>query len=107
MLVSALFLATSASLAGTAVAADGAAIYLTKCVACHGIDGKGTAMGPAFKGSEYLAASSDEEITAAILKGRSVAEKKYKNIAIGMPAQQIDAADMPGLVEYLKSLASK
>jgi len=107
MLMSALFLATSASLAGTAMAADGAAIYLTKCVICHGIDGKGTTAGPAFKGSEYLATSSDEEIAAAILKGRSVADKKYKEFATGMPAQKIDEADVPGLVEYLKSLASK
>lgn len=107
ILVSAMFLATSASLASTAMAADGAAIYLTKCVICHGIDGKGTATGSAFKGSEYLATSSDEEIAAVVLKGRSVADKKYKEFAIGMPAQKIDEADMPGLIEYLKSLASK
>ena len=89
MLMCAMTVAASASLAGTAMAAEGAAIYQTKCVACHGVDGKGTAMGPAFAGNEFVASASADEVSAVILKGRNGADKKYKDIALGMPAQQI------------------
>lgn len=85
--------------------ADGAALYKAKCQPCHGVEGKGTAMAPAFAGSEYMKTATDEQITDAILKGRQGAEKKYKQFAIGMPAQKMTADEARDVVAYLKSLS--
>lgn len=101
-----IFTATT-GLTAAAMAADGAAVYKTKCALCHGADGQGSPMGPAFKGSEFITSGSNGEITGVILKGRTGDQKKYKNIAVGMPAQSLDADDAGALVKYLKSLASK
>lgn len=87
-----------------AVAADGAALYKAKCQPCHGVDGKGTAMAPAFVGSEYIKTATDAQITEVMLKGRQGAEKKYKQFAIGMPAQKLSADEAKDVVAYLKSL---
>lgn len=85
--------------------ADGAALYKAKCQPCHGQDGKGTAMAPGFAGSEYIKASTNEQISEAILKGRNGADKKYKQYAIGMPAQKLSADEVKDVVAYLKSLS--
>lgn len=85
--------------------ADGAALYKAKCQPCHGVDGKGTAMAPAFAGNEYIKTGTNEQITDVIVKGRQGAEKKYKQYAIGMPAQKLTADEAKDVVAYLKSLA--
>lgn len=85
--------------------ADGAALYKAKCQPCHGVDGKGTAMAPAFAGSEYIKTSDSEQITDVIVKGRQGADKKYKQFAIGMPAQKLTDSEAKDVVAYLKSLA--
>ncbi|HLC18254.1 MAG TPA: cytochrome c [Thermodesulfobacteriota bacterium] len=105
--VSALVFATCVSLAGAAVAADGAAVYKAKCLSCHGAQGVGTAMGPAFRGSAFIASGSDEEITEVILKGRTGPDKKYKVFVLGMPAQGLGDDDVSAMVKHLKSLAAK
>ncbi len=107
MLMSIMLVATSMGLAGTAMAADGAAIYKSKCVMCHGADGQGSAMGSAFKGNEFIVSGSEKAITEVILKGRIGAQKKYKNLSMGMPAQKLSDAEVSALVAYLKLLASK
>ena len=66
-----------------------------------------TAMGPAFKGSAFIASGSDEEITEVILKGRTGPDKKYKVFVLGMPAQGLGDDDVSALVKHLKSLAAK
>lgn len=55
--------------------ADGAAIYKSKCVSCHGADGKGeTAVGKAMKlrdlGSAEVQAQSDAELVEVTGKGK-------------------------------------
>lgn len=90
-----------------AFAADGAAIYKTKCQACHGVDGKGTAMAPAFAGMNHLGTSSDRQIADVILKGRTGAEKMHKNYPTGMPPQKLTADELKAVVEYISSLAKK
>jgi cbb3-type cytochrome c oxidase subunit III len=85
--------------------ADGAATYKAKCLPCHGADGKGTAMAPAFAGNEFIKTGTEEQITDVITKGRQGAEKKYKQFAIGMPAQKLTADEAKDVVAYLKSLA--
>lgn len=100
-------LATCVGFSSQAMAADGGAIYKSKCLMCHGADGKGTAMGVPFAGSEFVASSSDQAIAEVILKGREGDAKKYKNIALGMPAMKLSIEDTGALVVYLKSLAVK
>ena len=107
ILMSMMLVITSMGLAGTAMATDGVAIFKSRCAMCHGADGQGSAMGTAFKGNEFIASSSEKVITEVILKGRNGAEKKYKNLSMGMPAQKLSSAEVSAVVTYLKSLASK
>ena len=104
-ILSAFVLAATIGFAASAMAADGAAIYKAKCVACHGAEGKGTPMGPGFAGSEYIASTDAAAIAEVITKGRNGAQKNYKNFAMGMPPQKLAEADLNALVEYLKTLS--
>lgn len=107
ILVKTMLFAACMAFAGSAMAADGGALYKSKCLMCHGADGKGTAMGPAFKGSEFVKSSAEAAIAEVILKGREGAAKKHKNIALGMPAMKLSEGDVSALVAYLKSLAGE
>ena len=107
MLMGMMLAVVSMGLAGTAIAADGAAIYKSKCAMCHGADGQGTTMGNAFKGNQSIASGSEKIITEVILKGRNGAAKKYKELTMGMPAQKLSDAEVSAVVAHLKSLASK
>lgn len=91
--------------AGSALAADGASIFKSKCLACHGPDGKGTAMAPAFAGNDFIKNSSEDEIKHVIKSGRAGAAKKYKNFALSMPPQSLSDAEISAVITYLKSLA--
>lgn len=95
-----------AAFAVPAIAADGAALYKTKCAACHGADGQGTAMAPAFKASEWVKATADAEIATVITGGREGAAKKYKNFAMGMPKQKLADDEVSAVVAHLKALAA-
>lgn len=90
-----------------ALAQDGAAIYKSKCMPCHGPEGKGTAMAPAMTGNQFIKTASDQEITDVIVKGREGAAKKYKQYAIGMPAQKLSDAETKAVLSYIKGLAAK
>jgi cytochrome c6 len=98
LVVSALgaFAATSSP----ARAQDGAALYKTKCAACHGADGKGqTAIGKANKvrdlGSAEVQKQSDAELTTLIEAG------KGKMPAYG---KSLKPEQVKQLVEYIRSL---
>lgn len=104
--ISALFAALT-GFSGSAMAADGAAIYKSKCAVCHGTDGKGTVMGAPLAGSSFMASSSDQTIADVILRGREGDAKMYKNIALGMPAQQLNDEDVSAVILYMKSLAAQ
>ncbi|MBI5468070.1 MAG: c-type cytochrome [Deltaproteobacteria bacterium] len=83
----------------------GAAIFKTKCSPCHGADGKGTAMAPAFKGNDWVKGAANGEIADVIKNGREGAAKKYKNFVISMPANKgMAESDINALVEYIKSI---
>ncbi|HAO94270.1 MAG: hypothetical protein A2X99_02575 [Deltaproteobacteria bacterium GWB2_55_19] len=92
---------------GASFAADGAAVYKARCAMCHGADGQGTAMAPAFKASDYMKTAKDAEIADAITNGREGAAKKYKQFASGMPKQTLSEDDVKAMIEYLKTLAAK
>lgn len=107
MLMSAMLFASFTGIAGPALAADGEALYKSKCLMCHGADGKGTPMGPAFAGSEFVKSSTEAAIADVILKGREGDAKVYKNMALGMPAQKLMDEEVNALVAYLKALGAK
>jgi len=100
-------IALAVAVSGSAFAADGAAIYKAKCVACHGAEGAGTAMAPAFKGNAYIKDAKDDDIAHTISAGRKGAEKKHKKFAMAMPPQEkvISADEIKAVVTYLKTLA--
>ncbi len=101
-------IAASVAFAGTAMAADGAAIFKAKCSPCHGVEGQGTPMAPAFQGNEFIKKSSVEDIMKVVKNGRSGAEKHYKQFPIAMPAQKtMSDEDIKAVVEHEKELASK
>ncbi|MBI5643224.1 MAG: cytochrome c [Deltaproteobacteria bacterium] len=100
-------LALGVAFSGSAFAADGAAIFKAKCAACHGADGQGTAMAPAFKGNAFIKDSKEDAISTVITTGRDGAAKKYKQFAIGMPKQSLAGDDLKAVVAHLKSLAAK
>lgn len=101
--------ALSLAVAGSAMAADGAAIFKSKCSPCHGAEGQGTAMAPKFQGNAFITGGKDADIHATIKNGRAGAEKKYKNFAIAMPAQgkTLSDEDITAVIGHLKTLAAK
>ena len=94
-----------ATFAVPAMAADGAALYKTKCAMCHGAEGQGSAMGPAFKANAWVAGASEADISTVITKGRAGDAKKYKNFAMPMPPQKVSDDEANALVAHLKGLA--
>ncbi|OGP77001.1 MAG: hypothetical protein A2W09_05595 [Deltaproteobacteria bacterium RBG_16_50_11] len=92
---------------GSALAADGAAIYKAKCAVCHGAEGAGTPMAPAFNGNKFIKASDEATISEVTAKGREGAAKQYKQYALGMPKQQLAEAELKAVTGYLKGLAGK
>jgi cytochrome c6 len=86
-----------------AEAQDGAALYKTKCAACHGAAGKGdTAVGKANKIRDLSSADvqqqSDADLTTVITSG------KGKMPAYGKSLKPDQVKD---LVAYIRSLATK
>ena len=84
-------------------AQDAAALYKTKCAACHGADGKGeTPIGKSNKirdlGSAEVQAQSDAELTTVITNG------KGKMPAYGKSLKPDQVKD---LVAYVRTLAKK
>lgn len=82
---------------------DAAALYKTKCAACHGADGSGnTAMGKAFKlrdlGSDEVQAQTDAQLTAITSDGKGK-----------MPAYKGKLTDdqIKELVGYIRTLKKK
>jgi cbb3-type cytochrome c oxidase subunit III len=83
----------------------GAAIFKTKCSPCHGADGKGTPMAPAFKGNDWIKGAKKGDIADTIKNGRAGAAKKYPKFAISMPANKdLSESDVNALVDYIKSI---
>lgn len=86
-------------------AADGGSIFKSKCSTCHGAEGQGTAMAPAFKGNEFVKNSAEEEIAKVIKEGRNGADKKYKEFAIGMPKQTLSDDEIKAVISQIKGMA--
>ncbi|MGD0962495.1 MAG: cytochrome c [Candidatus Acidiferrales bacterium] len=89
--------------ASARAADDAAALYKTKCAACHGADGSGnTAMGKAFKlrdlGADPVQAQTDAQLIAITTDGKGK-----------MPAYEGKLTDdqIKELVGYIRTLKKK
>ncbi len=72
-------------------AEDGAAIYKTKCAACHGADGAGK-IGPALKGTKV-------DVEKFVLNGEAGKKAPHGKAISGLSAEQAKA-----VAEFVKSL---
>jgi mono/diheme cytochrome c family protein len=75
-------------------AEDGAAIYKTKCAACHGADGAGK-VGPALKGTKLSA----DQVSTLVANGEAGKKAPHTKGVSGVSADQAKA-----VAEYVKSL---
>jgi mono/diheme cytochrome c family protein len=73
---------------------DGAAIYKSKCAACHGAGGEGK-VGPALKGTSL----SEDDVIAMITKGNDAKKAPHKKPIAGLTDAQAKA-----VATYVKSL---
>jgi mono/diheme cytochrome c family protein len=85
-----------------ASAVDGAELFRSKCVACHGPNGEGTPVGPALRGDAFIVKGTPDEIKKVVMSGRTEAEKKYPNIMNAMPGGLATEPEAEALVVYLK-----
>lgn len=83
----------------------GAAIFKAKCSLCHGVEGKGSTMAPAFKGNNWIKGASSADVADVIKNGRKGAAKKYANFFSDMPAiKGLPENDVNALVDYIRSI---
>jgi cytochrome c len=78
-------------------AADGAALYKTKCAGCHGASGEGKPpmKAPALKGTKLEV----NQLTEHLTKGQSASRAPHKKGISGL-----DEAQAKSIAEYVKSL---
>lgn len=95
--------------AGSAMAGGGADVFKAKCLPCHGAEGAGSAVAPAFQGNAFIQSSSKDVIVNTIKDGRAGAAKKYKKFALAMPSwkNSLSDAQISEVADYLKSIANK
>jgi mono/diheme cytochrome c family protein len=89
-----LLVCVALSVAVPAFAADGAAIYKTKCASCHGPEGQGK-VGPSVKGGAFSA----DQITDLLTKGNEAKKAPHKKAMATVPAD-----DAKAVAEYVKAL---
>lgn len=102
-----IFIAALSLFGQVAWADDGYAIYRGKCQACHGADGRGSPMAPAFKDNQFIGKRSADEISAVIKNGRPAKESRFDKgrYVIGMPRQSLSNTEIVAVVSYLKTLS--
>jgi mono/diheme cytochrome c family protein len=87
-------MAVCASLTMPVFAQDGAAIFKTKCSACHGAEGQGK-IGPALKGTSLSA----EDIANLLTRGNDAKKPPHKR-----PMSGLSDADAKAVADYVKTL---
>ena len=84
------------------IAEDAAGLYKSKCAACHGADGSGTATGKKLGTHEFTSPDvqgmSDDDLSKAIAEGKG----KMPAYRKGLSEQQVK-----DLVAYVRSLMKK
>jgi len=84
--------------------ADGASVFRTNCVSCHGKSGQGTpGLAPALKGDAFVTGNL-EDVLNTVKNGRSGDQKKYKDLPIAMPAWggKLSDDDIKAVVDYIR-----
>ena len=87
---------------GSALAADGAKIYASKCFACHGQNGSGTPMAPALKGNDFIMKGDVALIKKVILEGRSGKDRKFPKLPADMPKVPMPDEELTALIQFIK-----
>jgi mono/diheme cytochrome c family protein len=84
----------------------GASTFKEVCAVCHGPTGEGTKSGPQaappLKGSAFVKSATPDELKSLIKFGRTGANKKFKDIPQGMPAQALSEAEMTDIIPYIQ-----
>lgn len=89
-------------------AANGAKIYATVCIACHGPDAKGvTGLGKDLTTSEWIAQQTDEQLIEFIKRGRDTGDP-LNTTGVAMPPRGGNPAmtdqEIADIVAYLRSI---
>jgi cbb3-type cytochrome c oxidase subunit III len=88
-----------------AAMADGADVFRTNCVSCHGKNGQGTpGLAPALKGDKFVTGSSADDVMNTVKNGRAGDQKHFKDLPIAMPAWagKLSDADIKAVVDYIR-----
>lgn len=93
-------LVLAASLATAAQAADGKALYDSKCKSCHGDNGAGNEKMKTKNLAQALKGKSDADITKVVKEGG-----KAVGMSPMMPAVKLSDDELKAVVEYTKGLA--
>ncbi|OGP31470.1 MAG: hypothetical protein A2073_08505 [Deltaproteobacteria bacterium GWC2_42_11] len=85
--------------------ADGKAVYMANCLACHGDKGQGTLVGPAQKGNKFILETKEADLKKIILEGRAGKAKKYPKIPGDMLPWKgkINDKDLDAVIKFLKT----
>ncbi|HKY83303.1 MAG TPA: cytochrome c [Anaerolineales bacterium] len=86
----------------------GRAAFLTTCVTCHGVDGKGIpGLGKDLTTSEFLPAQTDEQMLAFLLAGRPASDP-LNTTGVDMPPRGNNPAftedDLKNIIAYLRTI---
>jgi cytochrome c6 len=82
------------SFAGTALAADAAKTFAARCAACHGKDGKGTAVGLKMGAHDLTSLKASEADIAATISGGKGKMAAYKD--------KLSADEIKSLAKFVK-----
>jgi cbb3-type cytochrome c oxidase subunit III len=92
--------------AATAAASDGAAIFATKCAACHQATGLGSGPYPPLAGNADVTAADTSAVIGAVLNGRSgPIQVNGKTFSGAMPAwkDQLGNDDIAAVLTYVRA----
>jgi len=89
---------------GTASAADAKQFFQSTCSFCHGANGEGIPnLAPPLKGNKFITEGDVKAIAETITKGRSGAQKHYKELASPMPPQSVSGKQLDELITFLRT----
>ena len=83
----------------------GANVYRMNCAACHGLDGKGSAIFPPLAGNPVLTQSSAESLGRVVLAGARAAATAKAPTGQGMPsfAWKLGDGDVANVLTYVRN----